>query len=43
MAENGASHQGANLILDEKAEERLTRLLTKDDYLTFTKIKHKIK
>ena len=43
MAENGVSPQGANLMLDEKAEERLTRLLTKDEYLTFTKIKHKIK
>ena len=28
---------------DEKAEERLIRLLTKDEYLTFTKIKKKIK
>ena len=43
MAENGISHQGVNLMLDEKAEERLTRLLTKDEYMTFTKIKHKIK
>ena len=43
MAENGVSNQGAKLILDEKAEERLTRLLTKDEFLTFTKIKHKIK
>ena len=43
MAENGVSPQGADLMLDEKAEERLTRLLTKDEYLTFTKIKHKIK
>ena len=43
MAENGVSNQGVKLILDEKAEERLTRLLTKDEFLTFTKIKHKIK
>ena len=43
IAENGVSPQGADLMLDEKAEERLTRLLTKDEYLTFTKIKHKIK
>ena len=43
MAENGVSPQGADQMLDEKAEERLTRLLTKDEYLTFTKIKHKIK
>ena len=43
MAGNGVSHQGANLMLDEKAEERLTRLLTKDEYMTFNKIKHKIK
>ena len=43
MAENGVSPKGAELILDEKAEERLKRLLTKDEFLTFTKIKHKIK
>ena len=43
MAEKRVSPQGANLMLDEKAEERLTRLLTKDEYMTFTKIKHKIK
>ena len=43
MAENGVSPQGADLMLDEKAEERLTRILTKDEYLIFTKIKHKIK
>ena len=43
MAENGVSHQGVNFMLDEKAEERLTRILTKDEYVTFTKIKHKIK
>lgn len=43
MAEKRVSPQGADLMLDEKAEERLTRLLTKDEFLTFTKIKHKIK
>ena len=43
MAENGVSPQGADQLLDEIAKERLTRLLTKDEFLTFTKIKHKIK
>ena len=43
MAENGVSPHGASQILDQKAEERLTRILTKDEYLTFIKIKHKIK
>ena len=43
MAENGVSPQSADQLLDEIAKERLTRLLTKDEFLTFTKIKHKIK
>ena len=43
MAENGVNTQSADQLLDEIAKERLTRLLTKDEFLTFTKIKHKIK
>mgnify|MGYP001394127981 CR=1 FL=1 len=43
ITENGFSPQLSELMLDEKAVERLTRLLTKDEFLTFTKIKHKIK
>ncbi len=43
ITENGFSLQLSDLMLDEKAVERLTRLLTKDEFLTFTKIKHKIK
>ena len=43
IAENEVSNQGTQIILDKRAEERLTRLLTKNEYLTFTKIKHKIK
>ena len=43
MAENEVFPHSAGPMLDEKAEERLTRLLTKDEYLTFNKIKHKIK
>jgi hypothetical protein len=43
MAENGVSPQGADQLFDEIAKERLTRLLTKNEFLIFTKIKHKIK
>ena len=43
MAQNGVSPHNADLVLDERSEERLSRLLTKDEFLTFTKIKHKIK
>ena len=43
MAENGVSPQGSDQLLDELAKERLTRLLTKEEYLIFNKIKHKIK
>ena len=42
-AQNGVSPHSADLVLDERSEERLSRLLTKDEFLTFTKIKHKIK
>lgn len=43
MAQNGVSPHSADLVLDRRSEERLSRLLTKDEFLTFTKIKHKIK